>query len=59
MGVERCGRYRGGVVVVRRAFFVVRGGVDISSGDSGGVPMVDIGDVGAVGGKCVFGSLFV
>ena len=35
------------------------GGVDIASGDGGGVPMADIGDVGAVGGKGVFGSLSV
>ena len=60
MGVERCGRYReggngGGEGVLRG-----EGGVDVaSSGDSGGVPMVDMGDVGAEGEKGVFGSLSV
>ena len=60
VGVERRGRYRavgvdgGGEGVLRG-----EGGVDIASGDSGGVPVVDMGDVGAVGGQGVLGSLFV
>ena len=59
MGVERCGRYRGGGNGGGEGVLRGEGGVDIASGDSGGVPVVDTGDVGAVGGKGVFGSLSV
>ena len=51
VGVERCGGYRGGGVLRGE------GGADNASGDSGGVPMVDMGGVVVVGGKGVFGSL--
>ena len=59
-GFERCGRYRagggdgGGEGALRG-----EGGVDIASWGGGGVPMVDMGDVGSVGGKGVFESLSV
>ena len=59
MGVEWCGRYRGGGDGGGEGVLRGEGSVDIASGDSGGVPMVDMGDVGAVGGKGVFGSLSV
>ena len=59
MGVERRVRYRGGGDGGGEGALRGEGGVDISSGDSGGVPMVDMGEVGAVGGKGVFGSLSV
>ena len=59
MGVEWCGRYRGGGDGGGEGVLRGEGVVDVASGDSGGVPMVDMGDVGAVGGKGVFGSLSV
>ena len=54
VGVERCGGYRGGGSgggsSLRR-----EEGAGIASGNSGGVPMVDMGDVGSVGGNGVLG----
>ena len=59
MGVEWRGRYYGGGDGGGEGVLRGEGGVGIASGDSGGLPMVDMGDVGAVGGKGVFGSLSV
>ena len=59
VGVECCGIYRGGGDGGGESVLRGEGGVDITSGDSAGVPMVDMGDVGAVGGKGVFGLLSV
>ena len=61
MRVEWCGRYRGGGGGGGEGALRGDWGVDISSEDRGvcGVPMVDMGDVGAVRGSGVFGRLSV
>ena len=54
MGVERCGGYRAGGDGCGEGALRGEGGVVNVSGDSSGVPMVDMRDVCAVSWKGVF-----